>query len=98
MWPRAVTPSIRRAMAAQVVSKMDWVLAPLAMSPRSQQIFVYGTFLWIQEPRTQAFFAASEPDSALEVFREFGAPELACTLHTEPLIDTKFPGSVRVAR
>ena len=86
-------------MAAQVVSKMDWVLAPLAMNPRSQQIFVYGTFLWIQEPRTQAFFgAASEPDGALEIFREFGASELVCTLHTEPLIDTKFPGSIRVAR
>ena len=75
-------------MAAQVVSKMDWVLAPLAMSPRSQQILVYGTFLW----------TASEPDSASEIFREFGAPELVCTLHTEPLIDTKFPGFVRVAR
>jgi len=86
-------------MAAQVVSNMDWGLGPLAMSPRSQQIFLYGTFLWTPEPRTQGFFGArSEADSALEMFREFGASELVGKLHTKPLIDTKFPGSLRGAR
>ena len=49
-------------------------------------MFMYGTFLWTPKPRTQAFLgAASEPPGALEVFREFSAPELMGTLHTMPL-------------
>jgi len=64
---------------------MDRALAPLAMSPRSQQIFVYGTFLWIQKPRTQAFFGtADEPDVALEILREFSASEFVGKLYTKP--------------
>jgi hypothetical protein len=65
---------------------MDWALAPLAMGPRSRPMFMYGTFLGTQKLRTQAFFgAASEPPGALEVFREFSAPELMGTPHTMPL-------------
>src|SRR5215831_13688769 len=53
---------------------MGRAIAPLATSPRSQQILVYGTFLWIQKPRTQAFFGtADEPDMAVEILREFSA-------------------------
>src|SRR5215471_4543757 len=74
-------------MAAQVVPNMDRALAPLAMSSRSQQIFVYGTFLWIQKPRTQAFFGtADEPDIAVEILREFGATELVGKLYTKPTL------------
>lgn len=57
------------------------------MSPRSRQTFMCGTFLWMPEPRTQALLgAASEPPSALEVSREFSAPELVGRLRTMPLI------------
>jgi len=66
---------------------MDRALAPLAMSPRSPQVFVYGTFLWIQKPRTQAFFGtADEPDVALEILREFSASEFVGKLHIKPVI------------
>lgn len=66
---------------------MARAFAPLAMSPRSQQIFVYGTFLWIQKPRTQAFFGtADEPDIALEILREFSASEFLAKLYTKPVI------------
>lgn len=74
-------------MAAQVGPNMDQAFAPLAMSPRSQQIFVYGTFLWIQKPKTQAFFGtADEPDIALEILREFRASEFVGKLYTKPVI------------
>ena len=57
------------------------------MNPQSQQTFVYGTFLWIQKPRTQAFFGtADEPDIALEILREFGASEFVGKLYTKPVI------------
>jgi len=57
------------------------------MSPRSPQVFVYGTFLWIQKPRTQAFFGtADEPDVALEILREFSASEFVGKLHIKPVI------------
>jgi hypothetical protein len=57
------------------------------MSPRSQQLFVYGTFLWIQKPRTQAFFGtADEPDIALEILREFSASEFVGKLYTKPVM------------
>jgi len=66
---------------------MDRALAPLTKSPRSPQIFVYGTFLWIQKPRTQAFFGtADEPDVALEILREFGATEFVGKLYIKPVI------------
>ena len=48
---------------------------------------MYGTFSWMQKPRTQAFSgAANKPPSALEVSREVSAPELVGTLRTMPLI------------
>lgn len=48
---------------------------------------MYGTFLCMQKPRTQAFSgAANEPPGALEVFTEFSALELVGTLRTMPLI------------
>ena len=57
------------------------------MSSPSQQIFVYGTFLWVQKPRTQAFFgSADEPDIALEILREFSASEFVGKLYTKPVI------------
>jgi len=57
------------------------------MNPQSQQTFVYGTFLWIQKPRTQAFFGtADEPDIALEILREFGASEFVGKLYTKQVI------------
>jgi len=57
------------------------------MNPRSQQIFVYGTFLWIQKPRTQAFFGtADEPDIAVEILREFSASEFVGKLYIKPVI------------
>ena len=58
-----------------------------SMSLQSQPIFVYGTFLWIQKPRTQAFFGtADEPDIALEILREFSASEFVGKLYTKPVI------------
>lgn len=66
---------------------MGRAIAPLATSPRSQQILVYGTFLWIQKPRTQAFFGtADEPDMAVEILREFSASEFVGKLFTKPVI------------
>ena len=66
---------------------MGRAIAPLATSPRSQQILVYGTFLWIQKPRTQAFFGtADEPDMAVEILREFSASEFVGKLYTKPVI------------
>ena len=74
-------------MAAQVAGNMDGALAALAMSSRSRQTFMYGTFLWMQKPRTQAFLsAASEPPSALKAFGGVSAPELVGTRRTMPLI------------
>ena len=62
VWPRAVTLPIRGPMAAQVVPDMDRALAAMVISPRSQQVFLYGTCLWIGKPGTQAFFGrADEP-------------------------------------
>ena len=69
-----------------MVGTMDWALARLASGPRSRQMFMYGTFLWTPTLRTQAYLgAASEPPGALEVFREFSAPELMGTLRTMTL-------------
>ena len=57
------------------------------MSPRSEQILVYGTFLWIQKPKTQALFGtADEPDIALEILREFSASEFVGRLYIKPVI------------
>ena len=66
---------------------MDRAFAPLATSPRSPEILVYGTFLWIQKPRTQAFFGtADEPDMAVGILREFRASEFVGKLYTKPVI------------
>jgi hypothetical protein len=48
------------------------------MSPKSQQPFVYGTFLWPQRPLRKPFYgedSVREPDIALEILREFSASE-----------------------
>jgi hypothetical protein len=56
------------------------------MSPRSQETFVYGTFLWPSRG-TGAFFGeigARIPNIALEILREFNASEFVGRLYTKP--------------
>ena len=84
--PQLESP-FRESMAAQVGPIMNRAFAPLTMSTVSRPVFVYGTFLWIQKPRTQAFFGtADEPDIALEILREFSASEFVGKLYTKPVI------------
>lgn len=55
------------------------------MSPRSQQTFVYGTFLWPSKAFLQGPGAKPiEPDIAIEILREFSASEFVGKLYTKP--------------
>ena len=58
------------------------------MSARSQQTFIYGTFLWPQKGSgatlSERIMSKGESDIALEILREFSASEFVGRLYTKP--------------
>ncbi len=57
------------------------------MSPKSQQPFVYGKFVWPQRALKRPFWGEGstiEPEIALEILREFSASEFVGKLYTKP--------------